>query len=113
VRITQPLAWSQGYRVLNSPGTSLSLNSAVLQSYFHHDGAGFMSIHLGKDVMNATFYDSNGTQLYTAQSTRKYAPSSSIRSLSLSLRRELAFVLTHDTHTHTHTHTHTGSAYCR
>jgi hypothetical protein len=67
---------------------SLSLDSAVLQSYFHHDGAGFMSIHLGKDVMNATFYDSNGTQLYTAQSTRKYAPLFIALSLSLSLSVE-------------------------
>lgn len=47
-------------------------SSALLESYFHHDGAGFMSLFLGKDNMTATFYDETGAQLYSAHSKRKY-----------------------------------------
>jgi tartrate-resistant acid phosphatase type 5 len=48
-----------------------SQESALLESYFHHDGAGFMSLFLGKDNMTATFYDETGAQLYSAHSKRK------------------------------------------
>jgi hypothetical protein len=47
-------------------------SSALLESYFHHDGAGFMSLFLGKDNMTATFYDETGAQLYSAHTKRKY-----------------------------------------